>query len=129
MTASRGATTCGQLHGCHRTDGSGYARFFPELRGNPVLLSWDPVSLIHIVLQGQTLPGFKAAPSSITMPPFGWRLDDQQLADVVTFIRGGWESILHWRWRGAQIREDKSLFPDPRVSRKQRRGQAAEYQP
>lgn len=111
------ATYVDSCASCHRTDGSGYARFFPELRGNPVLLSGDPVSLIHIVLQGQTLPGFKAAPSSITMPPFGWRLDDQQLADVVTFIRGSWGN--HAPAVSAEdvrkVREDKSLFPDPRV--------------
>ena len=62
---------------CHKTNGSGYTRFFPELRGNPVTMSEDPVSLIHITLMGQTLPGLKAAPSSITMPPFGWRLNDR----------------------------------------------------
>lgn len=102
---------------CHRTDGSGYTRFFPELRGNPVMMSQDPVSLIHIVLQGQTLPGFKAAPSDITMPPFGWRLNDQQVADVVSFIRSSWgnkaPSVSAETVR--KVREDKSLFPDPRV--------------
>lgn len=102
---------------CHRLDGSGYSRFFPELRGNPVSMSKDPVSLIHITLMGQTLPGLKAAPSSITMPPFGWRLDDQQIADVVTFIRSSWGNDapsvaadeVH------KVREDKILFPDPRI--------------
>ena len=102
---------------CHKTNGSGYARFFPELRGNPVMMSRDPVSLIHITLMGQTLPGLKAAPSSITMPPFGWRLTDQQIADVVTFIRSSWgnnaPAVTHEDVR--KVREDKSLFPDPRI--------------
>jgi len=75
---------------CHKTDGSGYARFFPELRGNPVVLASDPTSLIHIVLSGAQLPGMKGAPTAITMPAFGWRLNDQQVADVVTFIRTSW---------------------------------------
>lgn len=75
---------------CHKTDGSGYKRFFPELRGNPIVLSEDPTSLIHIVLTGNTLPGVRGAPSSITMPPFGWRLNDRQVADVVNFIRTSW---------------------------------------
>lgn len=75
---------------CHKTDGSGYQRFFPALRGNPVVLSEDPTSLIHIVLTGYTLPGVRHAPSSITMPPFGWRLNDGQVADVVSFIRTSW---------------------------------------
>ncbi|WP_409451069.1 c-type cytochrome [Erwinia sp.] len=75
---------------CHKTDGSGYKRFFPQLSGNPVVLAADPTSLIHIVLSGATLPGVKGAPSAITMPAFGWRLNDQQVADVVNFIRTSW---------------------------------------
>lgn len=75
---------------CHKTDGSGYKRFFPELRGNAVVQAEDPTSLIHIVLSGATLPGVKNAPSAITMPAFGWRLNDQQVADVVNFIRTSW---------------------------------------
>ncbi|MEI2265891.1 c-type cytochrome [Erwinia sp. CGal63] len=75
---------------CHKTDGSGYKRFFPQLSGNPVVLAEDPTSLIHVVLSGATLPGVKGAPSAITMPAFGWRLNDQQVADVVNFIRTSW---------------------------------------
>jgi len=75
---------------CHKTDGSGYKRFFPQLSGNPVVLAADATSLIHIVLSGATLPGVKGAPSAITMPAFGWRLNDQQVADVVNFIRTSW---------------------------------------
>ena len=75
---------------CHRTDGKGYKRAFPQLSGNAVVLAEDPTSLIHIVLSGATLPGVKGAPSAITMPAFGWRLNDQQVADVVNFIRTSW---------------------------------------
>lgn len=75
---------------CHKTDGSGYTRFFPALKGNPVVLAEDPTSLIHIVLTGDTLPGVQGAPSAITMPAFGWRLNDQQVANVVNFIRSSW---------------------------------------
>ncbi len=75
---------------CHRTDGKGYQRAFPALAGNPVLQSDDPTSLIHIVLNGGTLPGLKHAPSTIVMPGFGWRLSDNQVADVVSFIRTSW---------------------------------------
>lgn len=75
---------------CHKTDGSGYQRFFPELRGNAVVQADDPTSLIHIVLTGNTLPGMKGAPSAIVMPAFGWRMSDRQVADVVNFIRTSW---------------------------------------
>ena len=75
---------------CHRTDGHGYTRVFPALAGNPVLQSDDPTSLVHIVLKGATLPATHAAPSTFTMPGFDWRLSDQDVADVVNFIRTSW---------------------------------------
>ncbi|MFJ2687237.1 c-type cytochrome [Pseudomonas sp. NPDC087342] len=75
---------------CHRTDGHGYTRVFPALAGNPVLQSEDPTSLIHIVLKGGTLPATHTAPSTFTMPGFAWRLSDQEVADVVTFISTSW---------------------------------------
>ncbi|MHC8297194.1 c-type cytochrome [Pseudomonas sp. LB3P58] len=75
---------------CHRTDGHGYTKVFPALAGNPVLQSEDPTSLIHIVLKGGTLPATHMAPSTFTMPGFAWRLSDQEVADVVSFIATSW---------------------------------------
>ncbi|SDH26156.1 Cytochrome c, mono-and diheme variants [Paraburkholderia steynii] len=75
---------------CHRSDGRGYTRVFPALGGNPVVQGNDATSLIHVLLAGSTLEGTKTAPSSITMPPFGWRLSDQEVADVANFVRTSW---------------------------------------
>ncbi|WP_415772498.1 c-type cytochrome [Pseudomonas sp. LB3P38] len=75
---------------CHRTDGHGYTKVFPALAGNPVLQSEDPTSLIHIVLKGGTLPATHTTPSTFTMPGFAWRLSDQEVADVVSFIATSW---------------------------------------
>ncbi|MEB0046058.1 MULTISPECIES: cytochrome c [unclassified Pseudomonas] len=75
---------------CHRTDGHGYTRVFPALAGNPVLQSDDPTSLIHIVLKGGTLPATHTAPSTFTMPGFAGRLSDEEVAQVVSFIRSSW---------------------------------------
>lgn len=97
---------------CHKTDGSGYQRFFPAPGGNPVVLEADPTSLIHIVLTGGTLPGVKGAPSPITMPAFGWRLNDQQVADVVNFIRNSWGNQAEKRVTAqqvAELRKDKTV--------------------
>ena len=63
---------------------------FPALAGNPVLQSADATSLIHIVLDGNTLPATATAPSTFSMPGFAWRLSDQQVAEVVNFIRSSW---------------------------------------
>ncbi|HKR44719.1 MAG TPA: cytochrome c [Paraburkholderia sp.] len=75
---------------CHRSDGRGYTRVFPALGGNPVVQGKDPTSLIHVLLAGSALEGTQSAPSSFTMPPFGWRLSDQEVADVSTFVRASW---------------------------------------
>lgn len=32
----------------------------------------------------------KEAVTGLAMPDFAWRLNDQQVADLVTFIRNGW---------------------------------------
>lgn len=78
---------------CHRTDGRGYAQTFPALAGNPTVQGDNPASLINIVLQGHVLHGTKGAPTSYTMPGFAWRLNDQEVADVVTLIRTSWGNL------------------------------------
>jgi len=97
---------------CHKTSGSGYQRFFPELRGNPVVQAEDPTSLIHIVLAGSTLPGVKGAPSGITMPAFGWRLDDQQVADVVNFIRTSWGNTAKTQVSASDVAKVRKTVPE-----------------
>lgn len=75
---------------CHRTDGKGYSKTFPALAHNPALLSDDPSSLISIVLRGGKAAVTHKAVTGLTMPDFGWRLDDQQVADLSTFVRSSW---------------------------------------
>jgi len=97
---------------CHKTDGSGYKRFFPELAGNAVVQTDDPTSLIHIVLSGSTLPGVQGAPTAITMPAFGWRMNDHQVADVVNFIRTSWgntASTVVTEKDVAKVRKDEAV--------------------
>ncbi|NIE73576.1 c-type cytochrome [Pantoea sp. Ap-967] len=77
---------------CHRSDGRGYAEVFPALAGNSVVNGQDATSLIHIVLAGGYLPGNQHAPTGYGMPDFAWRLSDQEVADVVSFIRKGWSN-------------------------------------
>jgi len=103
---------------CHKTDGTGYKRFFPELKGNPVVLADDPTSVIHIVLTGDTLPGVEGAPSNITMPAFGWRLNDQQVADVVNFVRTSWGNTAQDKVTAAdvkKVRDDEDMIVDKKL--------------
>lgn len=75
---------------CHRIDGQGYTKTFPSLAGSPVVLSEKPDSLIRIVLNGSQVPVTQDAPTGLTMPDFAWRLDDLQMANLLTFIRSSW---------------------------------------
>jgi mono/diheme cytochrome c family protein len=75
---------------CHDSNGQGYAHAFPALAGNPVVVSDDPSSVINIILSGARRPVSEAAPSALVMPSLAWKLDDQQVADVASFIRSSW---------------------------------------
>ena len=75
---------------CHRINGEGYAKTFPALAHNSAVLSDDPSSLISIVLRGGKMAVTKEAVTGLTMPDFAWRLNDQQVADLLTFVRGSW---------------------------------------
>jgi mono/diheme cytochrome c family protein len=75
---------------CHRTDGAGSRNVLPKIAGNPTVLADDPDSLIRLVLAGSTLPGTAAAPSPLGMPGFAWRLSNDEVAQLLTFVRAGW---------------------------------------
>lgn len=75
---------------CHRTDGKGYQDVFPALAGNTVVLSADPQNVIAVILSGHKVPATATRPSTFTMPAFGWRLSDAQVADVASFVRASW---------------------------------------
>ena len=54
------------------------------------MLTADATNLVAIVLQGHQVPATATRPSTFTMPAFGWRLNDQQVADVSSFVRSSW---------------------------------------
>jgi mono/diheme cytochrome c family protein len=75
---------------CHRPDGRGYEGVFPSLAGNPAVEASNATSAISIVLGGSSTPRTPNTPAQFAMPAFAWRLTDQEVADVVTFIRCSW---------------------------------------
>jgi mono/diheme cytochrome c family protein len=90
-TGMRGARVyLDNCNACHRSDGSGANRTFPNMVNNETVNGKDPISLVHIVLAGSSMPSTQTAPSAIAMPDFGWRLSDAEVADVLSFIRGNW---------------------------------------
>ena len=75
---------------CHTSSGAGADKTFPTLAGNPVVLASDPTSLIRIVLSGSQMAATQGAPSPIAMPALGWRLNDEEVAGVLSFVRSAW---------------------------------------
>jgi len=75
---------------CHRSNGEGSANAFPSIAGNATVLASNPATLIRLVLVGSELPSTKTAPSNLGMPGFGWRLSDEEAAQLLTFVRQNW---------------------------------------
>jgi len=79
--------------GCHGADGKGEKLIFPPLAGNAVLIQSSAESLTRVVLAGAQAAGTKAAPTAPSMPSFAWKLDDTQMADLLTYIRNSWGNV------------------------------------
>ncbi|OYV28764.1 MAG: alcohol dehydrogenase [Thiomonas sp. 20-64-9] len=75
---------------CHQPTGQGVPAAFPSLAGNPSVRCIDPTNAIHVILAGGTTAVTASAPAPMAMPPFGSQLSDQQVADLVTYIRTSW---------------------------------------
>jgi mono/diheme cytochrome c family protein len=63
---------------------------FPKLAMAPLINSNDPSSLIRVVLSGSRAGATDAAPTAPAMPAFGWNLSDENVADVLTYVRNTW---------------------------------------
>ncbi len=79
----------GSCVACHELDGSGAPRIYPPLPGNANLQSTDPLSTIRIVLDGAETITTPRAPNTGSMPGYA-KMSDQDVADVVTYIRNAW---------------------------------------
>ncbi|HZQ62380.1 MAG TPA: cytochrome c [Casimicrobiaceae bacterium] len=76
-----------QCAGCHRENGEGIPGVFPPVKGNSGANAHDPTSLARLVLEGAPSVGTTAKPERFAMPGFDWKLNDQEVADVLTYIR------------------------------------------
>jgi alcohol dehydrogenase (quinone), cytochrome c subunit len=79
-----------QCQFCHKETGAAAPPFLPPLAGNPTVLDKDPSSLINIVLNGSAPLVVKGSPAPYRMPQYRAQLTNQQIADVIMFIRNGW---------------------------------------
>jgi mono/diheme cytochrome c family protein len=75
---------------CHLENGVGQSRVFPPLGEDAMLQQADPTGLEHLILAGTQIGVSASRPSALSMPSFAWKLTDQEIADVSTFIRNSW---------------------------------------
>ena len=75
---------------CHLEKGIGQPKYFPPLGPNAVLQQSDPIGLEQLILAGGRIGTSRGSPSPLAMPSFAWKLSDQEVADVATFIRNSW---------------------------------------
>jgi thiosulfate dehydrogenase len=98
---------------CHQYDGMGMEKFFPPLANNSSVQSKDPLSIIHVLLTGWRAPKTEHSKHAFFMPSYS-RLSDQELAEIITFVRTQWGN------QGAtvsasdvkKVRDDLGLKPD-----------------
>jgi mono/diheme cytochrome c family protein len=102
---------------CHHTDGAGSPKAMPKIAGNSSVLVEDPHSLIRLVLGGSALPGTAQAPSPLGMPGFGWRLSNEEVAELLTFIRTSWGNQAASVRAGevARVRGSMGAQPSPKT--------------
>ena len=75
---------------CHSMDGKGVAFLFPALAGSANVHSENPTSLIRVVLQGARSVATDQEPTGPGMPSFAWKLNDEEIAAVLSYVRNSW---------------------------------------
>ena len=89
MTAG-GAIYADECSACHGMDGKGVPYLFPSLAGSPNVRSIDPASLTRVLIEGARSVATAGEPTGPGMPSFAWKLSDDQVAAVLTYIRNSW---------------------------------------
>ncbi len=108
---------------CHRQDAGGVKDVFPPLGRNASVALANPATLLHIMLTGWKTAATATYPRVYTMPPFS-RLADQEIADILTFVRESWGNraapitAAEVRKARAELkpRMDESAFETPRLA-------------
>ncbi len=97
------ATNCAQ---CHQASGLGVANAIPSLAANGVVMQPASDDVIMPVLIGQQGQGSYGA-----MPAFGGALDDQQVADLVNYVRTAFGNTADASTTGAMVRTERIAAP------------------
>ena len=50
----------------------------------------DPTTIVRLILTGSRSVPTPATPTPLAMPPFDWKLTDDEVAAVATYVRNAW---------------------------------------
>ena len=75
---------------CHGIDGKGRGRYLPPLAGAASLIAPEPDSAVNLVLNGALRVVADGVPDSYRMPAYRVQLRDDQIAEVLSFVRKAW---------------------------------------
>ncbi|WP_414157254.1 c-type cytochrome [Pseudomonas sp. BNK-15] len=75
---------------CHGLDGKGQAEWMPPLAGSTSALAKENASAINITLNGSQRIVAAGLPDAYRMPAFREQLSDQEIAQVLSFVRSTW---------------------------------------
>ncbi|WP_326539291.1 cytochrome c [Pseudorhodoferax sp.] len=75
---------------CHGDTGQGAGGVYPPLAGNRGVTMASTANLIQVVLHGGFAPATAGNPRPFGMPPFVLALSNQEVAAVLTYVRGAW---------------------------------------
>ena len=75
---------------CHGEHGEGVPGAYPALAGSRAVTMHLPANLVHVVLEGGFPPSTAANPRPYGMPPFATQLSDDEVAQLLSYVRGSW---------------------------------------
>ncbi|MDN5934631.1 MAG: cytochrome c [Nitrosospira sp.] len=75
---------------CHGDSGQGAPGIYPPLAGNRGVTMTPPVNAVRSVLNGGYPPSTAGNPRPYGMPPFAQVLRDDEVAQVLSYIRNAW---------------------------------------
>ena len=76
--------------GCHGDAGRGVPGAYPALAGSRAVTMRSTANLVHVVLEGGFPPTTAGNPRPFGMPPFSNVLHDDDVAELLSFVRASW---------------------------------------
>lgn len=75
---------------CHGDEGKGKPYQYPALAGNRLVNSASATNALQAILYGGYAPSTKINPRPYGMPPYAQQLTPDEIAAVLSYIRGSW---------------------------------------